>query len=252
MQNILFRLDDICPRMGSAQFNRIKDIFFQYNVHPIIGVVPDCKDETLNIDKEDPEFWDKIRELQNLGWTVAMHGCFHVYVTKSNGLISHGAKSEFAGLPYKEQYEKIQLGKEILGNKGITTDVFMAPSHSYDKNTLKALKKAGFKYVTDGLTNHPYKFMGLLFVPCKESKLVSVDRLSTVCLHTNTAAEERFTEIERYLSEKGIDNVVSFYQAAQLQPKHYCISRLEEIIFYIKKYYIVNTAYVLYKRIKRD
>ncbi len=252
MRKILIRLDDICPRMNHSKFDKFKDLFIKYNVHPIIGVVPECKDKLLNIDDEDPLFWEKIAEFQKLGWTIAMHGCFHEYVTASNGLLSNSRRSEFAGLSYEEQLEKIKYGKNLLEKKGIKVDVFMAPSHSYDKNTIKALKKCGFRYVTDGLTNHPYKYMDMVFVPCKESKLIKTNRFSTVCLHTNTATNERYFELEKYLKEEREQSFIDFYQAAQLKKESYWLARIEEVFFYIKKYYIVNIAYILYKKFKKD
>lgn len=64
MRKILIRLDDICPKMDHSKFDKFKDLFTKYNVHPIIGVVPDCKDNLLNINDEDPLFWEKIKDLQ--------------------------------------------------------------------------------------------------------------------------------------------------------------------------------------------
>jgi hypothetical protein len=60
MRKILFRLDDICPKMNHAKFNQFKDLFMKYNVHPIIGVVPECRDDLLNIDEKWLNFkkWD--------------------------------------------------------------------------------------------------------------------------------------------------------------------------------------------------
>ncbi|MBO5868921.1 MAG: DUF2334 domain-containing protein [Oscillospiraceae bacterium] len=138
-RQIVFRLDDICPQMDHAKFHRMRKIFEEYGVKPIIGVVPDCKDPLLNCSEEDPDFWEMIRSLQADGWTIAMHGCYHLYVTKSSGLLSNGRRSEFAGLSYEEQYRKLEYGRDKLREHGIETDVFMAPSHSFDKKTIKAL-----------------------------------------------------------------------------------------------------------------
>ena len=74
-----------------------------------------------------------------------------MYVTKSEGLLEkkfgYKNQSEFAGLDYLTQYIKILKGKEILENNGIETNVFMAPSHSFDDLTVRALHRLGFKYV---------------------------------------------------------------------------------------------------------
>ena len=91
-----------------------------------------------------------IKELEKKGYKIAMHGFNHVYDTKTRGNINCGFKSEFAGHSFIKQYEKIKKGKEILEFHNVYTDVFFAPSHSYDDNTLRALSKCGFKYISDG------------------------------------------------------------------------------------------------------
>ena len=249
-RRIVFRLDDICPQMNHDRFNKMKAIFDKYDVKPIIGIVPDCKDPTLNCDDEDPLFWEKMRDLQASGWTVAMHGCFHVYMTRSNGFVACGHRSEFAGLSYTEQYKKLKQGKDILESQGICTKVFMAPSHSYDKNTLLALNALGFQYVTDGLTALPYQYMGLVFVPCIEPKISSAKRFSTVCYHTNEAADARFQETELLL-ENCRQQVISFEEAKQLPRIPYWRARIEEVFRYVYKYCLIGTLWHFYIIMKR-
>ena len=58
--------------------------------------------------------------------------------------------SEFAGLGFEQQFAMLEKGKAILESHGIKTDIFMAPAHSYDRNTLNALQKLGFTKMTDG------------------------------------------------------------------------------------------------------
>lgn len=243
-RKIIFRLDDICPCMNHAKFNRMRIIFEKYNVHPIIGVIPDCRDDSVNVDCDDPEFWNEIHRLVELGWSVAMHGCYHIYVTDNKGLVSHNHRSEFAGLSYEEQYCKLKQGKELLLSHGVRTDIFMAPSHTYDKNTLKALKELGFRYVTDGLTSWPYEHDGLLFVPCKDAKIRRNRKLSTVCYHTNEAKEERFLETEKLLFECR-EVVIDFNEAISMRPQLYCWARIEEKFTYFIKYCIKEKLYKL-------
>ena len=87
---------------------------------------------------------------------VAMHGLNHLYTTKKAGLFPIGGKSEFAGLSFEKQKKMIGEGKHLLKDRGIITDIFMAPSHSFDKNTLKALKDNGFTKITDGFGAIPF------------------------------------------------------------------------------------------------
>ena len=88
--------------------------------------------------------------------------------------------SEFAGLSYEIQYEKLKRGQEILRKSGVCTDIFMAPGHTYDADTIRALKACGFKVVTDGLYLKPYRDQGVLFVPCRMTsnyKIKGIDKI---------------------------------------------------------------------------
>ncbi|MEK6263427.1 MAG: DUF2334 domain-containing protein [Clostridium sp.] len=249
-QQVVFRLDDICEKMNYDKFIRMKTIFDKYGVKPIIGVVPKNEDEVLNFGNEIPGFWEMVRMLQNDGWSIAQHGYKHVYVTNKTGLISLRKQSEFVGLPYEEQYEKIKAGKEQLLSYGIETDIFMAPSHSFDKNTLLSLNKCGFRYVTDGCTNHAYNYMGLTFIPCKEAKPKRKNRFSTVCLHTNWTEDKIYEMVENFISENR-SKVITFETAKTLPQKPYWISRIEEFAYILFQKYIISNVYYLYKLLSK-
>ena len=61
----LIRLDDACPQMHHEKWNKIEEIFDFYNIKPIVAIIPDNKDKTLNIKDEDPNFWKKA-----LNWKI--------------------------------------------------------------------------------------------------------------------------------------------------------------------------------------
>lgn len=202
---ITIRMDDITPDMDWDKFYRFKSILDKNGINPLIGVVPDNKDEKLRKNPVKEDFWQYICGLQQHGWTVAMHGYNHLYSTKESGLFPIGDKSEFAGLSYKKQDDMIREGKRILKSNGIVTDFFMAPSHSYDKNTLKALKKNGFYRITDGFGENPYEFNGIVFYPIAVSKSESLkstkDGIVTFVYHTNTMNDKDFEAFEKMLSK---------------------------------------------------
>ena len=164
---ILVRFDDICPTMNWEQWNRAVTVLERYNVKPLIGVIPDCQDEELLIDAPRPDFWQYIKDLQDKGYTVAMHGYLHKYDSATHGIVNVTPRSEFAGHSYEEQLEKIKQGKAVLEQHGIFTDIFFAPAHSYDENTLKALAVNGFKYVSDGASSRTFVREGVLCIPCR-------------------------------------------------------------------------------------
>lgn len=194
----MIRLDDITPDMNWERFYRAKEIFDQYDIRPLIGVVPDNRDETLHKEEGRENFWNIIRGLQESGWTVAQHGTYHCYETKDSGILGINPFSEFAGLSYEIQRHKLQTGKQILEEHGIRTDIFMAPGHTYDKNTLKVLKECGFSVITDGLSSMPYLEEGILCIPCRLRGLKTPEGIDTVCLHTNLMNDQDMAELETF------------------------------------------------------
>lgn len=103
-----------------------------------------------------------------------MHGYQHVFDINAKSLVSNGLISEFAGHPYEVQLEKIKKGKEIMESHGIYTDVFFAPAHSYDDNTLKTLSACGFKYISDGKSSKPYYREGIICIPCRSNGIPKI------------------------------------------------------------------------------
>ena len=203
---LVFRLDDICPDMNYKNFERIRDIFIKYNIRPLIGVIPNCRDEFLKEQSwghsiEDDKFWKEIKTLQDIqGWEIALHGYDHVYISDDSGMFRTNKRAEFAGMPYKVQDEKIKEGKKILESKGLIIQAFMAPSHSLDWNTVKALKNNGIYAVTDGISAFPYMKNGMLFIPQISSwpkkRIFGID---TVCFHINCWTDKMFLDLEKYL-----------------------------------------------------
>lgn len=199
------RMDDITADMDWDKFYRFKSILDQNGVKPLIGIVPDNQDQKLHIKDCREDFFAIVKELMNEGWSVAQHGVNHVYETTKGGLFPLNSYSEFAGLPYEKQYKKIQEGKRLLEEKGISTTVFMAPAHTYDKNTLKALVDCGFSYITDGFGQGPYTQYGLTFLPISFSQKASFSRqkdgYSTIVFHTNMMQDKDFVRYEKLFGE---------------------------------------------------
>jgi predicted deacetylase len=200
---IAIRMDDITPDMDWSKFNRFKALLDEADIKPLIGVVPDNKDEKLSCQEPREDFWNYVKELQQKGWTVAMHGFNHLYTTKDPGLFPIGEKSEFAGLPYIKQDEMIREGSRILKEKGIYTDIFMAPSHSFDKNTLRALNNNGFYRVTDGFGIAPFKMQDIVFYPISVRRSKSLadtrDGIVTFVYHANTMDDKDFAKLKDLL-----------------------------------------------------
>ena len=193
---IAIRIDDITPNMDWKKFRRFKQLLDDHNVKPLIGVVPENMDVTLMRDPMREDFWELIAEWQRNGWALAMHGLHHLYMTESRGIFPLNSKSEFAGLAYEQQYKMIYEGRLIFDAHGLRTDIFMPPSHTFDRNTLTALKKNGFLKITDGFGSAPFVRDGITFYPIavkRENALNdSSDGITTFVVHTNTMNDKDF------------------------------------------------------------
>lgn len=208
---IAVRLDDITPDMDWQRFLKFKALLDKYQVKPLIGIVPDNRDEHLKGTGEGApsDFYEYIKELKSRGWCIAMHGFRHVYTTKKGGIFPLNDFSEFAGLPYEQQKKMLEEGKKLLAKNGIETDIFMAPAHSYDQNTLKALGETGFCRLTDGFGKRPYKREGLTFYPIsfQLSRTLSSGKegYSTMVIHAGTIKEEELARYEGYFQSKNTE-----------------------------------------------
>lgn len=198
---IAVRMDDITPNMNWDKFDKFKKLLDEFNIKPLIGIVPDNQDENLNKDKGNSEvFWRKVKDWEEDGWVIALHGHQHIYTQKKGGCFPLNLFSEFAGLGYGVQKEKLLEGKRILLSHNIETDIFMAPAHSYDKNTLRALKELGINKITDGFGNSPYIWKGIIFYPISfkmSNSLKKSKGSTTMVIHTNTMNDEELKRCRR-------------------------------------------------------
>lgn len=200
----LIRIDDVCPTMNSENFSRLKDMLHQHDIKPIIGIIPDNADPKLMTEQPKDTFWMDMKSLSEKGWIIAQHGYRHEYITPNGGLLGINQKSEFAGLSYERQLEKIALGKKILEERlGRSITWWMAPAHSFDENTCRALVDLQFKYISDGIALTPFQRFGLTWIPQQlwqpKKKLYG---LFTICLHPDTMTPEFFTKLSLFLEQE--------------------------------------------------
>ena len=202
MAKYLIRFDDINPRMNWDSFLDLKLILEENNIKSILGVIPDCKDtEFLNY-KENKSFINLLNNYKEYGDSIAQHGYQHIYDSKDRGIFGSDDKSEFAGLDFKTQLTRIKSGKDILIKKSLWEPIFMAPSHSFDVNTLKALKNLSFKYVLDGFSLNPYNMKNLIFIPQIISKPLPkfIPGVSQLCIHINTISDYEIKKLKNFIS----------------------------------------------------
>ncbi len=198
---IIIRFDDICPNINWEKFFYLKTKIQDLGIRSLLGVIPENKDKSFFKYQYNDSFFDLINNYKNYGDSIAQHGTYHKYTSKSSGILKINKRSEFAGHDFEYQYSLIKKGKEILQNNNCWQPIFMAPSHSFDLNTIEALKKLGFKSVSDGYGFFPYKRHGIEFVPQISSRPFNTGfGLATICIHSNNLTELKIKNLIDFLS----------------------------------------------------
>ena len=203
MSRYFFRLDDIAPNMNWDKFNFIILLFRRYNIKPLLAVIPDNKDPELLKYPANSDFWRIIKELNQDGWTIGQHGFEHLYKTGNGGVLKINKKGEFAGLDFKTQKAMITDGMRIIKDRfSSVSEIFIAPGHSFDKNTVKALKENDFLYLSDGVALYPFKKWGLVWLPqiFWHPRKFPVG-LITFALHPNTINSREIDVLEKFIHE---------------------------------------------------
>lgn len=245
---VTIRIDDITPDMNWHNFNQFRDMLTRLKIKPLIGVVPDNKDSGLSIDAPKDDFWKTILALQAEGWMVAMHGVHHCYTTRMGGEFPLNHYSEFAGVPYEKQLQMLQEGKRILEAQGVETSIFMAPAHTFDGNTLKALKQCGFTMVTDGFGDKPYQRKGITFLPIAfqtdKAFKDETDGITTWVFHLNSLTEEQLKQIEAKMIQNR-DKIINYDCFLSIEPY------MQTGWQYFKERQLANTKRILVKLLKK-
>lgn len=205
----IFRWDDISPFQDVHRFHRLKDLFVQYHIPAVLGVIPDNRDESIRFNPAgEATFVDDLKELEKAGWEIAMHGYRHIKQTEDGGFLRLNRASEFAGRQYDDQAADIRQGKKLLADYGFDPVTFIAPWHSYDRSTLQALAENGFKAFSDGWSLYPQTTAGLMQLPVifwsVPTRLKTLERLCgvyTICLHPHTVGDDDLARLERFFRD---------------------------------------------------
>jgi len=239
MVKYIVRLDDACPQMNYKKWRKVEKILDKYEIKPIVAVIPNNKDYSFKWKElNDTNFWDIVKKWQKKEWVIAMHGYDHVYKTRNPGIVPLNFKSEFAGLSYDEQKEKIINGYGIFAKKNILPKVWIAPGHSFDKVTLELLHKyTNIEIINDGFFKYPCKKYNFKWLPQQlwhfKQKKAGV---FTICLHPNEMKDKDFYEMEMFLKDNKDLFVKNIFL---LDYNRKCLKDLffykSFIIFYIKK-----------------
>ena len=217
----IIRLDDACPSFDQKRWSKLEKILDQFGVTPIIAVVPNNLDSNISKHDDWPGFWEWIKKKQDVDdWIIAVHGNNHIAESKKSGILGINKKSEFSGISQREKEHKILTAISTFKKNGLNTDVFVAPYHSFDFQTLELLRKHHFKFVSDGPGNSPFYFLGLKFIPQQLWKYKNFSKgVWTICLHPNTMTDLEIDEIKEMLLNYALHFVKSKAELEDLEFK---------------------------------
>ena len=240
-KKLVVRIDDVHPTMDGDRFRYFASRMREIDCQGLLGIIPNCLDKGLMRGDKIPEFWAWMSELKSDGWVISMHGYKHVYDTRGETLLRGVEKSEFAGHELSEQIARIRAAKSIMMSKGLDTDVFMAPKHSFDMNTIKALLANDFKYITDGFGLYAYDVMGITVVPQLFSRPHGFSiGVTTTCLHLDNMT---YAEIDNFIDKIKHYEVISFYSATRINTNKFVRNLLR---------FLTYCFVVLYRKKKRN
>ena len=203
---IFIRLDDASDYMDIKKWQAVEDLLDKYGVKPIVGIIPDNQDPDLLKYCKDKKFWEKAKGWQEKGWTIALHGFHHKYLTDKMGVNPFWRRSEFAGVPANQQCEMLRDGEQILKRHGLDPIVFFAPSHTFDKNTIMALKNSTkIRVVSDTIATDIYFKDGIYYMPQQVGRLRNnIFNNTTKCVHPNEITKDELKRLEKFIKNNEI------------------------------------------------
>ena len=215
----IISLDDANPYMKKENWDKIENLLDKYQVKPIVAVIPNNKDKTVMFEEFENDFWNRIKRYMAKGWKIGLHGHEHVMHKSSNSVIPINDYSEFSGLPYDVQYSKLKEAKRIFEENGIYTDLWIAPAHGFDYNTLRALQELGINYISDGFAFYPFFEHGFIWIPQQLWRYRWMPfGVWTICLHPNVMTEEELRKFSLFL-EKHHSKIIDFETVTKMRIK---------------------------------
>ncbi len=236
----VIRLDDACEKMDVDKWWKMECLLDKYSIKPLVGLIPECLDNDMSEFEYNPDFYSKVvKRWKDKKWTFALHGLHHTKNTSCGGLNPINQKSEFAGLSLQVQEQMISKAINLFYEKNLNPSVFFAPFHTFDKNTLLALKKCtNIRIISDTIASKPYKKYGFTFVPQQSGHACNaLVKLATFCFHPNIMQDEDFEKLDLFLKNHYLD--AAPFPTTEANNKK---------TFYD---YILSNLYFLRKKIKR-
>lgn len=184
---VVFRFDDYSAKSNTDMELRIIDAFRKNEASITIGVIPFVSDGDVN----DPSLKDILpltpikgdilrNGFQNGILDIALHGYSHQTIYAEQ-------KTEFSGLSYNNQLERLAKGKKFLeGMIDAPVTTFVPPWNKYDLNTLRALEELGFSTLSASKTGVATEDSQLIFLPASSDLLDLRDKVKAARTSSDT------------------------------------------------------------------
>ena len=213
---LLIRIDDVNENMDWQLMQKIEKLFDEHSIKPVLGVIPNNKDQSFSTFEKNENFWSRVRDWKKKNWEIEMHGNSHVYDTSCEGkkdYFNHGGGSEFYGHSLETQINRIEKGLEKFKKENIEIKSFFAPNHTYDENTFIALKKCGIFQVLDGYGLMPYQEKDIYFIPQLFNKILILPfGIQSTQIHLHDWQNNDFQNFKDFI-KKNVNKIISFQTA---------------------------------------
>jgi peptidoglycan/xylan/chitin deacetylase (PgdA/CDA1 family) len=164
---IIFRYDDYGNFSSPDIEKKVLSAFVKNDIPCTVAVIPfDVEVSNLNpnalsmLSTQKIEFLKTI--LESSAIELALHGYTHTNIHKD----TDPWPTEFYGLDFHSQLEKISEGKRFLERTlGLSIPTFIPPWNTYDQNTLLAIEQLGFKCISADMYGQADTNTTLKFIP---------------------------------------------------------------------------------------
>lgn len=199
----LLRIDDLCPTVDRQGWHALRNVLEEFQIRPILAVVPDNRDPALCASDPDGSFWSDIKRMEENGAAIGLHGFQHLCMENGRSLVPLHKSSEFAGASFDVQSERIARGLDVLRSHGLEPKLFIAPRHGFDRTTLRALRGEGLTYLSDGFARRPCIRGGITWIPQQLwAPILRSSGVWTVCLHPGSTGPKQVQELRAFFDKQ--------------------------------------------------
>lgn len=232
----ILRLDDASEFMNLDNWKRIEELLDKYGIKPIYGIIPANEDPELFKYGRVDGFWQLMREWGEKGWMPALHGFSHLFETNEGGINPVNDRSEYAGVSIERQKKKIREGYAILKKHDIEPIIFFAPAHTFDNNTLIALKEeCPIRIISDTVANDIYFQDEFYYIPQQSGMCRKLPfKVTTFCYHPNIMKDNDYKVLENFLKHYS-SKFIDFKDLKLKKRRRGTIDRLLEKIYFARR-----------------